>query len=148
MKFFTKFNVPKKVNSPVGKVSLSDSQFMADCDINNVMKRAVAGDTSLIRNTEGVFADVSDYGDFAKCMHRVITARREFEALPSNIRKKFGNDPSNMLSFLADSANDEEAVKLGLKVMPKADTPVKVEVINPVVSGDGTLTGDGLPSNT
>lgn len=126
MAFYTKYKRPPRISSPVGETSLTDSQFLKDCDINEVMKRCAAGDTSLVQSRPGVFADVSDIGTFAECMDKMVDARREFELLPSLIRKKFGNDPRLLVEFLADSSNDEEAIKLGLKVKPKKSDPVEV----------------------
>lgn len=134
MKFFTKYNRPPRVSSPVGVKTLTDSQYLPDCDINKVMKRALAGDTSLVNTSKPVFADVDDYGDFLTNMNKVIEGRRHFEALPSEIRQKFGHDPVNLISFLADSKNDEEAIKLGLKVRKVEPSPVQVEVINSSVT--------------
>jgi len=37
-------------------------------------------------------------------------------ALPSDVRKRFSNDPAELIDFLADKKNDEEAIKLGLKI--------------------------------
>jgi len=45
-------------------------------------------------------------------------------SLPSKIRDRFGNDPSQLLSFLADSSNKDEAISLGL-----VSAPVGVEVV-------------------
>ena len=35
-------------------------------------------------------------------------------ALPSRVRRRFDNDPAELMEFLADEANREEAVMLGL----------------------------------
>ena len=129
MKFKTKYNAPEKVKSPAGKTSLTDSQYLDDCDMNNIMKRALKGDASVINPSTPVFADVSDYGDMLTCMRKVADARLRFESLPSEIRDRVGNTPEGLMSFLADSRNDEEAIKFGLKIKPKVDIPVKVEIV-------------------
>jgi hypothetical protein len=148
-KFYTKYTPPFKISSPVGAATLTDSQFLADCDINVVMRRCASGDTSLNQPITGVFADVSDIGDFSTCMSKMLDARRNFEALPSAIRKRFGNDPALLISFLSDSANDEEAIRLGLKVKHETPPPVKVEVVgNPIIEATAEKGGqDGSNSN-
>lgn len=146
-KFYTKYNLPMKVSSPSGEISLTDSQFLPDCDINVIMKRCASGDTSLIRApSAGVFADVSDIGGFADCMSKMIEARRQFQELPSAIRKRFGNDPSLLISFLSDSANDEEAISLGLKVRPEVPDPVKVEVVSSIIEATAEKGGQEVKS--
>lgn len=142
MKFKTKYDPPHKVKSPCGKVSLTDSQYLDDCDMNLIMKRAMKGDPSVVNPAEPVFADVSDCGDMLTCMRKVADARMRFEALPSAVRDRVGNSPEGLFTFLADPKNDEEAIKLGLKVKPKVDKPIQVEVVG------GQAQPADSPSNT
>ena len=134
MKIRTKYSPRKIVVSPSGTFSLTDSQFAKDCDILTIMKRCACGDSSMVRQSKPVFGDVSNYGDFAECMQKVAKAKMEFAELPSHIRSRFGDSPVALLEFLADSNNDTEAIRLGLKVAPpkpKVETvePPKTEVV-------------------
>lgn len=114
MKFCTKYNRPPSPVSPSGDVSLTDASYLNETNIDIIMKRYAQGDTSAVRSI-GVFADVSALGDFQHCMDVVKESREAFEALPADIRDRFGHDPVALVKFLSDSSNDEEAVKLGLK---------------------------------
>lgn len=143
MKFRTKYTPRDKVVSPSGTVSLTETQYLKDCDINEIMRRCASGDNSLIKDeTKQVFADVSTMGDMLSCMRKITDARDAFETLPSNIRARFGHSPEALLAFLADGKNDGEAVSLGLKVLPKPEKPIEVKVV------DGTVNRDGSPENT
>ena len=54
----------------------------------------------------------------------VNQARDLFMSLDAEVRKRFGNDPAQLLDFLADNKNYDEAKKLGLvdvKAPPKVD---------------------------
>jgi hypothetical protein len=62
-------------------------------------------------------------------MRKVADARMRFESLPSQIRDRVGNSPEGLFAYLSDSRNDEEAIKFGLKIKPKIENPVKVEIV-------------------
>lgn len=94
--------------------------FAEQSDINRIILRFKK--TGVLENAsvrQGVFADVSQLGDYHSVVHRVRLAEEAFETLPSGVRKKFNNDPGQLLSFLGDPENRSEAVKLGLIEAPK-----------------------------
>lgn len=84
------------------------------CDINNIVNRfnktGVIEHRNEHRGQYG-FATSSTYQD---AMYIVARAQSMFNELPSHIRKKFKNDPSNFMDFVQDPKNSEEMVKLGL----------------------------------
>lgn len=63
-----------------------------------------------------MFADVSDVPDLLVAMDTMTRAQADFDSLPSHIRKRFGNSPIELVDFLNDPQNDDEAIKLGFKV--------------------------------
>jgi len=71
----------------------------------------------------GSFGDFTSYDDYHSSLNQIIEAQDAFEALPSSMRKRFGNDPGELLAFLEDPANNEEAVKLGLRQAPPPPPP-------------------------
>lgn len=131
--FHTLYSPPPKFASPHGGTSLVDASALGDTDINTIVKRFNAGDNSVVRTT-GFFADVSDAGTLADAMERVRMAHEEFEALPSSVRDRFGNDPRALLEFLADSSNDDEAVRLGLKVRSVKERTLEEQIVDGVTS--------------
>lgn len=52
--------------------------------------------------------------DFNSMMQKIAQVNNQFYELPAEVRKKFANNPSNMLEFIQDPNNREEAEKLGL----------------------------------
>lgn len=76
------------------------------------------------------YGDFSGENDFQSLMDRVIRANSEFEALPSEIRERFMNNPGKLIEFLNNADNQEEAVKLGLRkatVKPPEPDPEQQE---------------------
>jgi len=56
--------------------------------------------------------------DFQNAMNTVIEAQNLFSELPSSIRKKFQNNPSEFYDFVSDPSNTEEIYNLGLATRP------------------------------
>lgn len=113
--FHTRYNHEHPV-SPHGGVSMTDQQFLPDCDINCILKQfAVKGEARAVQS--GVYGDFSTIGDFRDCLERINHAKGEFEALPADLRSRFGNDPVAYVDFVLNPENVNECVKLGLRVV-------------------------------
>lgn len=104
--------------------SRTKQSFAAECDINNIMRRfAATGELTHLGQRAPMYGEVPDL-DFQSAMSVVIDARNRFQALPSEIRDRFGNDPGALLAFLQDPENREEGIKLGLLAKPvESPTP-------------------------
>lgn len=129
MDFLTRYNWRKTPVTFSGD-SKTQQQFRDDADINNIIKRYTeCPQTSL---TERIcprvpqFGDFSDVGDLQRNLNEIRDAGYKFDALPSALRARFNNDPLQLLAFVQDSANRDEAVKLGLIDAPVADAPLPV----------------------
>jgi len=95
--------------------SLTHQSFKAECDIRNIMKRykktgVLSHATSMIPQ----YFDASVVPDYQDALNLIIEAQASFDSLPSELRKRFGNDPAQFLSFTSDDSNFDEMVKLGL----------------------------------
>lgn len=98
--------------------SRTKGSFRDECDINVIMRRfqRSGGRLGDLPNSQGngSYGDFSELPDYQTALATVIAAEANFEALPSIVRKRFNNDPGELLDFLSDEGNREEAVKLGL----------------------------------
>lgn len=97
-------------------------QAMKDeCDINLILARfQKTGVLDFVETRQAQFGDVTGL-DFQTAMNTVTEAQAMFDDLPAKVRARFDNDPVQLLDFLNDPANDEEAIKLGLLEAAKAD---------------------------
>lgn len=95
-------------------------EFVKDCDLNRIVDKYTKTGVLPFQGREklGIYADVSELPDYKSALDFVMSARDSFAELNPNIRKRFHNNPQELLEFLSDSNNDEEARKLGL-VKPK-----------------------------
>ncbi len=126
-KFYTIYDHANPT-SPHGGISLTDQQYLPDCDINTILKRYGATGRLPVDIREGVSGDFSDIGDYQNCLDRINRAKEAFLSLPSHIRDRFGNDPTAYVDFVLDPANTEECIRLGLKVksVPTPETELDV----------------------
>jgi len=102
--------------------SRTKQSFRDAADINSIVAKArktgILGDPTSIGSRKAVFGDFSSSGDFMAVQNRLVAVRNAFDELPSDVRLKFNNDPASLIDFMADSRNDAEAIKLGLKPKP------------------------------
>lgn len=93
--------------------SRTKQSFKAECDVNNILKNYNKTGVMPENFNPGEYRDV-DGIDYQESMQMVASANSMFEELPSALRKRFKNDPAQLLSFVHDDANVVEAHKLGL----------------------------------
>ncbi len=98
--------------------------FKHEVDINSIMskylKTGVMTQDALSKR-QATFADVSQMGDYKECHDKVIAARAAFMTLAPAVRSKFENNPAQILDFLADEANRDEAIELGIIPKPEPE---------------------------
>lgn len=122
-------------------VSRTKPEFYKESQIKRIIakyrKTGILGDP--LRRASLRYGDFTKGADFADAMMRVTQAHQDFMALPADLRARFGNDPGELLNFLEDPANADEAIKLGLKAKPAVVPPVvpPVEPAAPVVPPAG-----------
>lgn len=132
-KFYSSSNPPVVPAETSSAPSLTKQCFAADADINTIMDRyAKTGymiDPSVNPTRKPQFGDFSDVPTYQEAQQILIDAEEQFSALPSKIRERFENDPVNLLDFMSNPANYEEAVKLGI-VEPKVSESSHVSSSN------------------
>lgn len=109
--------------------SLADQSQAIDCDINVLVKRfgVVPPSAYVPRQAIEDFVTPMDYQTAVATLDQ---ASESFETLPSEVRERFKNDPFELLSFVADDKNRDEAMKLGLVAAPPSPPePMLVKVV-------------------
>lgn len=97
------------------------------CDINNMIQRAIAGDSSVYRRgSYGDFRDAPE--DMQGYLNLMVRGREAYEALPSAVKAVY---PSSevFLSALGNPDERERLVNLGVLVENKPAEPIAVKVI-------------------
>lgn len=114
--FQTAFGAHRQCDFINDGVSLTKQSESAECDLNAIMKRYEK--TGLLTHVNErqpqPYADYTDVLDYQESVNRINQANESFNALPAEVRKKFANDPAQLIRFVSDEANRDEAEKLGL----------------------------------
>lgn len=111
--------VTQKVLNPEA-VSVTSQSHKDACDINLIMKRIESGNFDPRTNIrEGRFGDFTNVPTFQESLKIVSDVKAEFAALPGEVRARFENDPAQLLAFMEDPANENEAVRLKLMAAPR-----------------------------
>jgi hypothetical protein len=143
-------NGSRRVVTVNDKPSKTDQQYRDDCDVNHIMnKYAKTGIITHLAKHPGRFANVSEIPNLLEGFEKVNQAKQAFMDLPGSLRKRFNNDFRNMVAFLNDRSNQEEAIKLGLielkEIAEQADSPVDAPTKSTKKSTKGAKgDGDGL----
>jgi len=124
-----------RFDSPKG-ISRTKQSFAKDADINRIVARAgktgFLVDPSVMITRKAFFGDFAGNPGFLDMQNIVAKVDQEFMRLPVEMRDRFKNSSQLLLEFLADPANKDEAVKLGLVQAPE-EVVVKDPVKDPVV---------------
>jgi len=85
-----------------------------ECNINTIMAKCAR--TGLInqRSDVGTYGDFSSSVDYHTAQNKIVEANQAFDKLPSNIRKRFRNNPAELLDFINNEENETEARELGI----------------------------------
>ena len=94
--------------------SLAQQHYKEECDINTILEKFNITGLLPEQPLSPRYGDFTGIGDYHTAMNRVFAAQDEFEALPAQIRARFGNDPAQLIDFLENSDNRPEAEELGL----------------------------------
>lgn len=99
----------------------TQQHFADSCDVNKLMKKYKNINAIPMEHFKnhgrGVYGDFSNIGDYHSAFSAVASAQEAFMKLDANIRKRFHNDPQELLDFVNDDRNYDEAVSLG--IIPK-----------------------------
>lgn len=119
----------ERVSITFTEPSRARQEFRDECDINNILARYKdTGQLTHIAQTIGEFGDFSTSMDYHEAQNRVIQAKEAFGELPSHIRTAMKNDPGQLLAFINDPDNREEAITLGLIDKPEVPLPPKTRI--------------------
>ena len=117
-----------------GVKSRTKQEFAKDADINNIMAKYIKTGLVPVSTRQPTYGDFSDGGDFRSILDRVMAAEEDFQSLPSDLRSQFNNNPAELLDFLSDPANQQEAIDLGIIPGETTQDPVCEEPENPLTT--------------
>lgn len=127
--------------------SVTEQAHANETDINEIVRRYQRTGALPTRNGAPMYGDFTQVVDYHSAVEAVRQASEAFMMLPPEVRKRFGNNPGELLEFLSNESNREEAVKLGLVEAPedleKSQAAAVVPAVAPVVPADGQSAAGG-----
>lgn len=116
-----------------GGPSMTKQSFAEEVDINTIVRRFNL--TGALPENVRVpqYADFDQVVDYHTAMLQVRASQEAFMQLPAHVRARFHNEPGELVDFVSDEKNRDEAIRLGLvvpKPVPAPVAPVKVEVVS------------------
>lgn len=104
-----------RIQSEIQGPSMAQQQFAEECDANFIMKKySQTGEITHLARNQGVYADVSEIGDYQSALDTVMRAQDAFETVPAQLREKLQNDPQKFLEFIQNPENRDEMIKYGI----------------------------------
>ncbi len=128
MKIYTEANHPKGVGLKDFEPSKTRQSELEMCDINKIVSRYKHTGVLPANRNAGIYADVSEMGDYRTALEQVRSADTLFMQLPAATRTKFDNDAAKFLDFVSDPENMDDMIEMGLvkKAAPEVP-PVPIE---------------------
>ena len=138
MQIRSRYSERHPVQLNTGSDSYVQQQFKDDCDIHTIIDRFTRGLPYRHMAVQPQFGDFSDVKDFQEAQNLIVRTTELFESLPSDLRARFSNNPSQFLEFVNNPDNLEEAIELG--ILQKAPEPIKTPSVDakPPASTDAT----------
>lgn len=108
----------KRVQHPTGGEKLTQQHFAAEANINTIMERHLRTGGPLLgpgkqSGRQPIFTELTGQ-TYHEMLCKIQEVQGTFAALPAKIRKRFANNPHQLIRFLEDSNNLNEAISLGL----------------------------------
>ena len=125
--------------------SRTQQHFKDDADIHTIIDRYTR--TGLYYdplNPPTIQPQFGDYTnvDYVNLQNTIAKVNNDFSLLPSEIRRKFNDNPAILLDFLANPENKDEAIKIGLLPHEVVDTPETtptITTVSEVVAGSSEV---------
>lgn len=107
-----------------------------ECDINNILRKYDStGLITHVNEARAMYGDFTEVNEYKEACNLVISARDSFADLPSDIRKRFANDPGSFFEFVSNPDNLEEMYEMGIAIRRPVDASVSTDSDGATPSG-------------
>lgn len=139
-------NTRKRVQTFNTEPSMTKQSFTEECNINNIIKKFQNTGQITHLNPHTPQYGYAPVNDFRESMEIVLLANQQFQELPSNIRRRFGNSAEQFLEFAQNPENHSQLVEMGLAT--KRQPPASEKQQKPATSTSEAQEAKADPANT
>ena len=108
--------------------SMTQQQFSEEADIHNIIRRHDTDGVILaVKRGMAQYSDFSQVTDMYEAIQKIDQAKENFMELPSDIRKRFDNDPAKFFNYANDPKNFDSLLDMGLATKSVSSSPVVEE---------------------
>ena len=143
----------KRYPTKLSDKKMTDQSLKKSCCINNIVNQFIKTGNLPENSKIPQYLDVSHVPTLEESYDVVKRASDTFYTLPATLRRLIDNDPSKLLSFIADSENKEICLKYGLIEKPahvatpqQSDKIPQKEVENVTKNSNGQSSTDSWTS--
>ena len=112
--------------------TLAQQNFKDECDINHIVRQFGLTGELPGKPLSPQYGDFSGVLDYHSAVNAVLAAQDDFMELPAQMRSRFNNDPAQLIDFLSNEENREEATKLGLvAAKPISEPEIPIGEVKP-----------------
>ncbi|QXP07896.1 MAG: internal scaffolding protein [Arizlama microvirus] len=120
---YSALNRPKTPGLVFPEPTLTQQHFKDEVNINTIVDRYkktgyLIDPNQINESRKAIYGDFTNSGDFFKAQEQLLKAQDSFMALPPKLRLRFNNDPGQLIDFLDNPNNVNEAIVLGLVENP------------------------------
>nr|WAE43756.1 MAG: internal scaffolding protein [Microviridae sp.] len=118
--FYDSDSVSRETSTINTDRSLAVQSELEESDINTIVRRF--GLTGKLPENVRIpqSGDFSGVGSYHDAVNLAMAADEAFMKFPAEVRRRFDHDPANMIAFVEDDRNRDEAIALGLVPAPAA----------------------------
>jgi len=110
------FTPRSRVYTPNPGESKTEQSFKKECDVNHILKSfgAVKASPAYQEKLASATYGYAPSESFYEATNLSLESKALFDELPSALRKRFNNSPGELLAFVENDENYDEASALGL----------------------------------
>lgn len=128
--FFTRYNWKRVVSVNEG-IDLTEQHHLETTNINKIVSTFNRTGRIISSNKRPAFyGDISSMPkDILETQDMKLRAVNALRALPVKVQERFGRNPEELLAFLSDPSNRDEAISLGLLDSSCTPAPAPMEPV-------------------
>lgn len=111
----------RKVQTVIEEPSLTRQSETQNCNIHCILDKFRKTGLLPQRTVSPLRGAIPDVDSFHSAMNIMTEAQQMFEAMPSDLRQEFDNDPAKFIDFCGKEENKEKMIELGLMDAPEPE---------------------------